>query len=309
MNSNVSWWLKNGHSQTIMPVFLRTKKLPFIHDPHPTSDGDIVNLYWIGTGIGPIIILLPGMGGTYDASYIYHFSVVALSRGFRCLVLEPRGAIDANLLAQFYHASFITDIEWLVTKLHAEGNQILAVGFSLGASMLVRWMAEAGNKSCLIATAMVSMVFDLHATAQIANRGINRLYQARVLSDFMRVVRQKTHMKEYQNIESYFDNIKSMKDFDEIITAPINGFKSAFNYYSKSSSNQFLPLISIPSLLLNAADDPLICPTTWPKHTALPNNLCLVKPEYGGHLGFLSNYKKSHFPELICSFFEKELKL
>ena len=309
MNAHLPWWLRHGHTQTLAALASQPDEcVASSQQCLETADGDFVNLTWFDHQTGPIFILLPGMGGHARSPYIQVIANHLWKAGFSSVVLEGRGARQPNRLAKFYHAGFTEDIDWLSARLYASNRPVYAIGFSLGANVLVKWLAQAQEHSRIKAAAMVSMTFDLSSTATLANRGFNRIYQARVLSGHLRVARAKLHLPEYQRRREHLAHTKTMADFDDRFTAPLNGFGSAQAYYGYASSAQFLPYIPVPCVVLNAADDPLISPSSWPNSTELPPHIELLKVPHGGHLGFMARWRKSYFPDQLTAFFKTKVQ-
>jgi uncharacterized protein len=308
MRIDVPWWLKQGHVQTVAPIFDRKAYTPPTrHQSIELDDGDFIEVNWFDQGSGPLFILLPGMGGSFNSTYIRVLADHLWHHGYSSVVLESRGAVKPNRLARFYHAAAIDDLGWLIGELRKLNRPLLGVGFSLGGNVLARWLAESGKDCGLKAAATVSMTFDLSSTARLACRGLNRIYQARVLASYMRTAKAKLHLPEYKSRHHALRKVRTMFEFDNLITAPINGFGNARNYYARASSSQFLSSIRIPGLVLGAADDPLIQPATWPSQASLPDHVRIMKTEHGGHLGFVGTGRNYYFPEKLITFFRGEL--
>lgn len=287
--------------------------MPSEHERYELPDGDFVDVHWMGRDrAGPLVILLPGMQGSHDAAYIRALLWELSRSGLRAAVLCHRGGSVPNRLARFYHAGFIDDLAWLISLLREKEPRtpLFAVGFSLGGSMLIRYLAETGHASGLAAAAAVSVTFSLASTAGLACVGVNRLYQYRVLRSYKRVASAKSHLPEYAPRVAALDSIQSVRAFDEVFTGPLNGFADADDYYRRCSSRQFLPGLEVPFLIINAEDDPIVERETIPSARELRSHVRLELPRHGGHLGFLCRTPSQlgyYHPHRLSSFFRERL--
>lgn len=285
------WWLRHPHVQTVAPrLDPRRFGVGTEHLRHELPDGDFVDVYWLNRQRpGPLFILLPGMQGTQDSPYIRAMCGELSKRGLRAAVLCHRGGALPNRQAAFYHAGFTEHLAWLVALLREQEphTPLYAVGFSLGGSMLIRYLAQTGQASGLVAGAAVSLTFSLASTARRACEGINQLYQLRVLESYKRTARGKAHLPEFASRLGSLSGLRSIQAFDELFTAPLHGFRDAEDYYQRCSSRQFLSRLEQPFLILNAEDDPLVARDTLPGARELREHVRLELTPHGGHLGFL----------------------
>ncbi|MFY2562059.1 YheT family hydrolase [Corallococcus terminator] len=307
------WWLRSSHVQTVVPhLDPRRYDVASEHVRHELPDGDFADVHWLNReGTGPLFILLPGMQGTPNSIYIRALLWELSQRGLRAAVLCHRGGALANRRAPFYHAAFTEHLAWLITTLREKEPRtpLYAVGFSLGGSMVIRYLAETGHHSHLKAAAAVSLTFDLSSTARRACEGINQLYQLRVLRSYQRVARLKAHLPEYVSRLDALKGLRSIRDFDEVFTASLHGFDDAEDYYRRCSSRQFLAGIETPFLILNAEDDPLVARDTLPAAKELRGHVRLEVTPHGGHLGFMYRQPSGlcyYPPSRLISFFLQE---
>lgn len=285
--------LNNPHIQTVLPVLLGgAKELCVTTECLSLPDGDELLLHWSGPAMEgdmsrEVLIILPGMEGGLNSTCVRMMMHAVSALGKSAVLLTHRGAQHPNRLPKFYHAGHIEDLAWLIKRLTALGRvtHMHAVGFSLGGVMLTRFLAE--NHTTPIQRAVtVSMPFCLAATADIANRGINRLYQQRILTLYKSVVKAKQHFPEYRRRNRFLNRVRSIRDFDRLYTAPINGFIDIDDYYETCSAKHHLSSVTHPLLLLAAQDDPLIPRKTFPNPTLMQSNLTTCFYTNGGHLGF-----------------------
>lgn len=283
---------QNRHVQTILPTFIPTRNAP--HASHreriPLPDGDFVDADWFGPPQSPIIIILHGLASNVRSGYIQNMLFKFSQVGWRSLLLYYRGCSDeVNLLDKSYHAGDTLGLDTLVNLLRKREPQtpIAALGYSMGANVLLKWLGE--TQSTALSTAIaVSVPFDLRITSNQLRERFEGFYQWWLISDLHEAVRRK-----YQNRKPPFDfgdvsELKSFWEFDNAITAPLNGFKDATEYYEKNSCRQFLKRIQTPTLILHSRDDPFSPPEALPNESHLSDHLILELSDYGGHIGFIS---------------------
>jgi hypothetical protein len=194
-----------------------------------------------------------------------------------------------------YHSGETTDLDFVVRRLIRENphQPLLLAGFSLGGNVLLKWLGEqgAGVPRQLQAAAAVSVPFDLERGARNIERGISRVYTWH----FMRSLRVKALAK-LGRFPDLFDaaalsRARTLFEFDDAVTAPIHGFAGAHDYYSRSSSLQYLPMIRVPTLLLSSSDDPFLPPQVLDEVAVAAERNDFLAAELwpkGGHVGFVS---------------------
>lgn len=285
--------LDNPHMQTILPALLSSARAVYTRtEIISLPDGDEVSLHWSGPAARgdmarDTLIILPGMQGGLNSACVRTMLQATDNLGKSAVVLSHRGACKPNRLSKFYHAGHIEDLAWLVQRLSslARATGLYAVGFSLGGVMLTRFLAEYFSAPIQRAVT-VSMPFCLGATAKVANLGMNRLYQRRILASYKTVAKAKQCFPEYRRRNRFLNRVRSIRDFDRLYTAPINGFASVEEYYEVCSAKRHLPSVTHPLLLIVAQDDPLIPLDTFPIVTSLRNDVTALFFATGGHLGF-----------------------
>ncbi len=199
-----------------------------------------------------------------------------------------------NNLARSYHSGDTADAFSFISSLKSRypKAKLYAVAYSLGANMLLKLLGESGHNSNLEAAVCVSAPMQLDICADSMNRGFSRLYQTNLLKDLKISLDKKYDrhdMKSLINLKREdIKNIKTFWEFDDAYTAPIHGFSSAKDYYTKSSSKQFLKDIKTPTLIIHSLDDPFMTPEVLPKEDEISKNVTLEVSKKGGHVGFIS---------------------
>ncbi len=247
------------------------------------------------------LLLVHGLEGSSDAGYARSLSQAALVRGYAVHRFNMRscGGTESVCGKTLYHSGQTGDLLAVVREIVREnGRPLILAGFSLGGNVVLKLAGElgAGAGSPLAAAIAISTPIDLAACARQLGRRENFLYAYR----FVDRLKQRIRLKERITPGSFpldrLREVNTVYQFDDVFTAPSFGFGTADNYYATQSSNQFLERIRVPTLVIQAQDDPLI-PFSVYRHPAFQENshLKLVTPEHGGHLGFLSRGRGNRF--------------
>lgn len=291
-NFTPAWWLKNRHVQTIFPAFFRRRpKLSVRRERIEFPDGDFADCDWTGGDSGPIVIVLHGLEGSIDSAYAAGIMAMIERCGWRGALLHFRGCSgEPNRLATGYHSGFTADFDFLAERIRAlePNTPLAAIGFSLGGNVLLKWLGERGGSAPLTTAIAVSAPFDPAAAADTVERGLSRIYNWYLL----RSMRRSTACK-FQRIQAPFrlpklTRLKTFRQFDDAITAPLHGFRDAADYYHRSGSRRFLRDIEVPTLLLQSRDDPVVGAEAIPAADELSPAVTLELSARGGHVGFVS---------------------
>ena len=292
--------LKNMHLQTLYaPLFRKQENKLFFEIEHfELEDKDFIECYWHNQKPKkkqPIVILFHGLAGSFKSPYILGVMRALEKKGFSSVLMHFRGCSGKpNLLPRSYHSGDTADarawINYLNTKY--KENPLHAVGYSIGGNMLLKLLGEDGSKSPLKSAISVSAPMDLDITAKRINQGFSKRYQKHLLDPLKEILLQKYQQFDMQKLinQSRTDikNIQTIEEFDEKYTAPINGFKSAKDYYEKCSAKQFLKNIKIPTIIIHALDDPFMTPQILPTKDELSKYVKLNISKHGGHVGFIN---------------------
>jgi hypothetical protein len=322
-----AWWLNNAHLQTLYPALMRTTPPPpgLRRERLITPDNDFIDIDWCGEGDQPLIILLHGLTGSSRSGYIKGLQRTLLTQGFRSVALNFRGCSgEYNHSARCYHSGETEDIHFLyqTIRLREPDTLLAAVGFSLGGNVLLKWLGEQGNKLSLFAAIAVSVPLVLSACATKLDHGFSKIYRENLLRDLKHHIRAKQgHLEklgkrqEAGKIEQLGDlsRIKSFWQYDDRVVARLHGFKNVQDYYLRSSSRQFLKSITIPTLLIQALDDPFMTEEVLPDVAELSSTIYLEITQGGGHVGFVAGetpFKPDYWLEQrIPEFLKQHLSL
>jgi predicted alpha/beta-fold hydrolase len=317
-----AWWLRSAHAQTIWGRFARRRPpIPTVSECLAARDGDRLELHHVAGDPGvPRVLLLHGLEGSARSHYVGGILSQSHARGWGASLLVFRGCgSEANLSRRFYHSGETGDLAFVFAELSARWPESpwLTVGVSLGGNVLLKWLGENGaaDATRIRAAAAISVPFDLEAGARHIARGVARVYDR----SFLRSLRRKAVAK-LARYPDLFDReqlarAKTVYDFDDAVTAPVHGFASAHDYYTQSSSMQYLSNIRVPTLLLSSSDDPFL-----PRHVlerarqaAAANPALTVEfHEAGGHVGFVAGswpWRPVYYAEQrVFRFFEEAME-
>ena len=287
-----AWWLRNSHLQTIWPVICRRRhQLSLENERVELPDGDFVDLNWMGKHEkGPLVFILHGFEGSIESHYAKNMMYALQNAGWRSVFMHFRGCSgEPNRLARSYHSGDTKDAEFVVNLLRDREPEtpISAIGYSLGGNVLLKWLGETGKSNPLCAAVAISVPFDLTKAAERIQHGFSRLYQWY----FLKCLRERlTHKFQFvpTPIDPFNMAINDIRKFDDRYTAPIHGFSGVEEYYSVSSSRQYLRGIQKPTLILHAKDDPFMSEDVIPSSQELSSSIKLEVTETGGHVGFVA---------------------
>lgn len=288
-----AWWLPTSHLQTIWPTLFRRpiSHLLISRERFELPDGDFIDLDWVGKGHGPIVIILHGLEGSIESPYAKGMLDAIQRQSWRGVFMHFRCCSgERNRLPRTYHSGETGDIATIVKTLRERepGIPFAAIGFSLGGNVLLKWLGETGEHNPLQAAVAVSVPFELSKSIQRINKGFSRVYQRHLLKHLYRKIQWKFREQSAPIAIPPFSEMHTLRDFDEKVTAPLHGFNSAEEYYAKSSSRQYLRAIRIPTLLLQAKDDPFMTHDLLPEYQELSPEVRLELTDKGGHVGFVA---------------------
>lgn len=295
-----AWWIPGGHLQTLWgKLFRRQPVAPTRLERWDTPDGDFVEVHRLAAPrTAPRVLILHGLEGSVRSHYAQGLLNEARKRNWAAdlLIFRSCGS-QPNLTRRFYHSGETSDAAFVLDRMaHEHPESPLAIaGVSLGGNVLLRLLAEhPGNlPRQLKAAAAVSVPFDLSRSSQRINRGLSRLYQRFFLGSLRRKTLEK--MSRFPDLAppGTIAALRTLRDFDNLITGPIHGFRDAEDYYSKASSLPALHRIRLKTLLLSAVDDPMLPPEVLDdvRRAASSNpSLVLEFLKTGGHAGFVAGF-------------------
>jgi predicted alpha/beta-fold hydrolase len=312
-----AWWLRGGHSQTLWSSLMRKILLDARLERLESPDGDFINLHWVGDD-GPIVVVLPGLQGDLGSSHVRGLLRECDKRGWRGVLLNYRGRGEPNRLPHSYHCGMTSDLDYVVHALHRRepNTPIGTVGYSVGANICLKWLGEHGQRGeepPIVAAVSVSAPFHLGVVAKKIEKGFSRIYQWHLLKSLRRDLVRKMEVvnvglkltpREIRSLNTFFK-------FDDRVSGPLNGFDGAEDYYAKTRSDTLLCYVSVPTLIVNARNDPIVPAHLIPETHSVSDQVTLEITSNGGHMGFVSGrwpwaprfWLDTRVPEFLAPFF------
>ena len=296
-------WLPGGHAQTIYAsVRGKRPEVPFWRDQWETPDFDFIDLDWLDTPESelplnkqdqrPLVVLFHGLEGSSGSHYARTLMHAVQARGWHGVVVHFRGCGGrVNRLPRAYHSGDSAEIDWVLRRLRTtRTGPLYVVGVSLGGNALLKWLGEQQTAALDVVdrAAAVSAPVDLAAAGVALARGFNLIYT----HNFLHTMKAKTaeKMKRYPALcdAQRMRRALTLREFDDLVTAPLHGFKGVDDYYARASGKPFLKSIAVPTLMLNARNDPFLPARFLPTPDEVSSAVRLEIPATGGHVGFVS---------------------
>ena len=287
------WWLPGGHLQTIVGAFSPAPRVAFSRETWETPDGDFIEIDWAGAPDAErLLVLFHGLEGSSRSHYARAIAAEALARGFRFALPHFRGCSGKlNRLPRAYHSGDSDELDWILRRL-AQGaaGPVLAAGVSLGGNVLLKWLGERGADAARTVrrAAAVSAPIDLAASGNALDRGINRRTYTRVFLATLKAKAFAKHTLGHLSVDQRrLARARTLREYDDMITAPLHGFRDTDDYWTRAASAPWLARIEVPTLVLNARNDPFL-PAAALERAArgAASAVVLEFPHTGGHAGF-----------------------
>ena len=285
--------LFNRHLETILPSLIRwPKKTPkYVRERLDTPDGDFLDLDWGKQSSSKLVIISHGLEGSSDRSYVLGMGHAFYNENWDVLAWNYRGCSgEINRTNQFYHSGATHDLEFVIGHAVDLGYQeITLVGFSLGGNLTLKYLGESTTKKFdeVKKGCVFSVPIDLEGCSLEIDKPHNKLYSRRFLKSLNEKVKSKKETNSTIKEINEYKNAKSVFEFDDMITAPIHGFENAKDYYEKSSARKYIAGIKVPTLVVNALNDPFLSPSCYESLFFEASQYVFFEtPSHGGHVGF-----------------------
>lgn len=299
----------------------RVPSVNLLEETLELPDQDFLEWFWLrdtyeAPAEAPTILILHGLEGCARSNYVQDLMRQLGSLGWRVVVMQYRNCGEKpNRLAQSYHAMRWQELDWTVENLRGRfpGAPIGVVGFSIGGSILLNWLGQ--NEIKHIATACaISVPYKLAPCADRLNQGFSKIYQTYLMGRLKRsAVRKGDLLKDALGLSdlSQINKLNTLWEFDDLLTAPLHGFKNVHDYYEKASCRQYLKSVQVPTLLVHALDDPFMVPEVVPQASELSGLIQTAFVPVGGHVGFVSGSlpgkEWSWLSQIVPNFIETNL--
>ena len=319
-------WLPGGHAQTIQATWLQRPQVTYWRDRWETPDFDFIELDWLEntdhTGHElkldqrdetPLVVLFHGLEGDSNSQYARGLMHAVNERGWRGVVVHFRGCGgEINRLPRAYHSGDSAEIDWILRRLRSmRTGPMYVAGVSLGGNALLKWLGEQGEgaRSVVTRAASVCAPVDLAAAGVALAQGLCLIYTRR----FLVTLKAKTlaKMKRYPALcdKRRMTASRTLYEFDDLVTAPLHGFNGVDDYYARASSKPYLKTIALPTLVLNARNDPFLPARFLPTEQDVSPHVTLELPATGGHVGFVTGSFPGNItwlPQRLLQFFSAE---
>jgi len=312
MNYRAPRWLPGGLLQTIYPAeHMTPPAVNYRRERWDCPDGDFIDVDFVdGNPLKPFVVLFHGLEGSSDSHYARALMAHISALGWSGAVPHFRGCSgEMNRAPRFYHSGDAQEIDWILRRLAnvyktEQSTSFYAAGVSLGGNALLRWLGESQHQAEFVDSAIsVSAPVDLTAAGGALSRGFNRLYG----HAFLQTLKPKC-LQKLDQFPGLFDrdNLLRTRDlyaFDNLVTAPLHGYRNTEDYWDRASAKHVLPDITVRTLILNARNDPFLPHRFLPDAAANP--VTLEYPQHGGHVGFAAGPIPGHLnwlPQRIVDF-------
>jgi hypothetical protein len=286
------WWLPGGHLQTIVAALSPAPRVEFTREAWETPDGDFIEIDRAGApGAGRLLVLFHGLEGSSQSHYARAIAAEVLARGWAFALPHFRGCSGKlNRRARAYHSGDSDEADWILRRFAGESGPCVAAGISLGGNVLLKWLGERGAAASHLVhrAAAVSAPIDLAAAGNTLDCGFNqRTYTRLFLATLKAKALEKRALGHLQFDAQRLTGARTLREFDDMITAPLHGFRDTDDYWMRASSAPWLARIEVPTLVLNARNDPFLPAQALERATqGAASSVVLEFPRTGGHAGF-----------------------
>jgi len=311
------WWLPGGHAQTIYArLGARRGKVRLQRTTWTTPDDDVLAVDWVeGDAAAPLAILFHGLEGGSESHYAQAMMSAVARTGWRGAVIHFRGCGGlANRTARAYHSGDTPEVDWMLRRMRVLAGEapLFATGVSLGGNVLLKWLAEQGEAAGQVvhAAASICAPVDLAVGGNALARGFSRIYSRYFLASL-----QPKALAMLERHPGLFDaravrRARTLRDFDDAVTAPMFGYRDAEDYWARASAGPHLAGVRVPTLMINALNDPFQPGDALPAVHALSPAITPLFTAAGGHVGYVTGRFPGHvgwLPARIIEFFKAKL--
>ncbi len=300
-------FLSNPHLETIVPsAFRKVPGVVYQRQRLELPDTDFVDLDWLSHTdhrSDKLVIISHGLEGSSERHYSRGMAKYFYHKGWDALAWNCRSCSgELNRLARFYHHGDTADLHHVIVAAFDKGyTHVTLTGFSMGGSFTMKYLGERGASvdPRIKGAAVFSVPCRLGASAAELDKPSKRFYRNRFLRKLGKKILAKSML--YPDTLSFADywKIKTFRQFDDRYTSPLHGFRNATDFYERSSCDQYLSDVRVPSLIVNAANDPFLTPECYPSEMLKDHpHVHLEIPQRGGHVGFSIAGKEENYMEI-----------
>ncbi|MEM1406146.1 MAG: alpha/beta fold hydrolase [Bacteroidota bacterium] len=298
------FYLRNGHVSTVVPsIWRQVENVNYERERIETPDDDFLDLDWCYASSRNLVVITHGLEGSSKRPYVLGMAKHFHSQNWNVLAWNCRSCSgEINRKGRFYHHGETGDLH-LVVKHAIEKNiyeNIVFIGFSMGGSITIKFLSELPNElqSRVKCGVTASVPVDLAESVAEFRKTSMAFYRNKFLQRLEKKIKLKAQRYPDQIDYKDFSKIKYFPDFDNAYTAPLHGFKDAYDFYEKASAKNYLQRVQVPLLLVNALNDPFLTENCYPYGLAESSKFVhLETPKYGGHVGFIEYGKQTTYLE------------
>jgi hypothetical protein len=283
---------KSAHFNTIYKTLFFNNEIHYQRKRIETPDADFIDLDFLTTSSDTLVIAMHGLEGSSKSKYIVSICNFLNSQKIDCVAVNFRGCSgEDNRFLQSYHSGKTDDLDFIISYILNSYNyqKIILLGYSMGGNITLKYLGETENiPSEIKGVIAISVPCDLEGSSNALSQWKNKIYMNR----FLKTLKEKSLTKLEKFPESNLNrnailNATNFQEFDDVVTAPLFGFKNAKDYWTQNSAKPFLTSIKKPTLIISALDDTFLSKSCYPFDEAEKNvKLYLETPSYGGHVGF-----------------------
>ncbi len=323
------WWLSNAHTQTVYPpLFAKRAAIQYKRErwgstPHGKADGDFVDVDRLAAPQAedprqPMLVVFHGLEGSSQSVYALNLMHQAQQRGWRGMVPHFRGCSgEMNRLPRAYHSGDAAEIDWILRRVKAESPDapLYVAAISLGGNATLKWLGEQGGEATKIVTAVaaISAPVDLTAAGNALEVGLSKIYAKNFLASMKKNALEKLAYHPGIFNADVVRAAATLREFDNEVTAPLHGYRNTDDYWLRASAKPGLIDVRVPTLLLNAQNDPFLPAWALPTVQQVSSSVTLDFPSDGGHVGFFSSSSLIPFfgdstwmPKRVLHFFDHQ---
>ncbi len=307
---------KYPHLNTIFPViFRKVENIIYTRERILTLDNDFIDLDFSKVNSKKLVIVLHGLESNSHEYYVKGIIKAFNNIGWDGMAMNFRGCSgEMNRSISSYHSGISEDLAFVIDYIEQKKiySEIVLVGFSLGGNVILKYLGERGGEgggersreragggnipSTITSAAVVSVPCCLKGSSQQLAKRNNQIYMKRFIHSLKKKMKIKSEIFPSELNYNIFQKVQTFQDFDDAYTAPYHGFIDAEDYWAQCSSKKYVADIKVPTLLINALDDPFLDEECFPFQAATHNpNLFLETPKYGGHVGFTTLGLKNEY--------------
>ena len=287
------FYYKNGHVSTIAPnLFKKAIDPGYVRERLELNDGDFLDIDWLKVDEKkPTVVVSHGLEGNSHRHYVLSAAKYFQQAGWNVLAWNYRSCSgEMNRLLRLYHHGVTDDLNAIVNHaLAVSKSDIYLLGYSMGGSTILKFLGEKGSTidDRVKKTAVFSVPCNLWNSAEMLLKKSNLAYKKRFLKKLKKKIIAKAEQFPNQLDISGINNLTTFDEFDNRFTAPLHGFKNAMDFYQLSTADKVMGDIQVPSLIVNALNDPLLGEKCYPYELARNHQyVYLETPKTGGHVGF-----------------------